>query len=223
MLNILEFFVLFLRAFTIESFYLFDSAPKAPDWIDVTLESGVTVLWEQDSACLADRFDVAVYNSTAIIFKITVDGSQFEVRLPDLPKNMSLSIGIRGHNSFGAGPEINSTAFTIPKDSAAPIHRPVSLLGSISQETAVVTTLVPKTATSRQRSMHEDHSLAQSQAPELLSDIPEGINFCDSGTTGGCIQSEYQSDQQVVSEVDHASSGRTDPEKVCNYNRSPYL
>ncbi|KAG5454691.1 hypothetical protein CSKR_104938 [Clonorchis sinensis] len=197
---------------TKSSIFFIPAAPKAPDWIDVTLESGVTVLWEQESACLADRFVVAVYNSTATISNITVDGNEYEVRLPDLPQNMSLFIGIRGYNSFGAGPEINSTVFTIPKDPAASIHRHVSLLRNTSQETTVMTTMVPETSTSRQRSMHEDHSIAQSQEPGLLNDIPEGVSSCDSGTTDGCIQSEYQSDQQVVNQVDRTfSDGPVEP------------
>ncbi|KER32295.1 hypothetical protein T265_01711 [Opisthorchis viverrini] len=198
------------------------AAPGAPDWIDVTLESGVTVLWGQNSSCLVDRFGITVYNSTAAIYTITVDGNEFEVRLSKLPKNMSLLIGVRGHNSFGQGPEMNSTVFIIPKDPTAPIHLPVSLPKIISQESAVVTTLVPKTATSKQRGMNEDRSLAQNQAPEFLSDMPEEISSCDSVATGDCIQSEYQSDQQVVSQVDHTISGRADPEKISNYDRSLY-
>ncbi|OON15871.1 hypothetical protein X801_08322 [Opisthorchis viverrini] len=188
-----------------------------------TMESAsqVTAKWSYEGACDVIDFNVNVYDLNENSLK-SMQTTTNSIEISEMPQCVDLIVGVQGRNAHGFGPESKGSRFFILADPTAPIHLPVSLPKIISQESAVVTTLVPKTATSKQRGMNEDRSLAQNQAPEFLSDMPEEISSCDSVATGDCIQSEYQSDQQVVSQVDHTISGRADPEKIPNYDHSLY-
>ncbi|TGZ64277.1 hypothetical protein CRM22_006452 [Opisthorchis felineus] len=95
------------RRSTTLRFYV-PQVPRAPIILSVTTtpDTGVVmVTWDYDHECAVAEFTVTVYDSNKVIVN-TLETSEHEIRLHDLPKDVALFVGVQGHNSIGSGPEV---------------------------------------------------------------------------------------------------------------------
>ncbi|KAG5454842.1 hypothetical protein CSKR_112864, partial [Clonorchis sinensis] len=165
------------------STFRIDKVPRSPVILDLRTApdaSVVMVSWDYDHDCAVAEFTVTVYDSNKEIVS-TLETSEHEIRLHDLPKNVALFVGVQGHNSIGSGPEVMAKQAIILADPIAPL----AFTGSMSRDQSQMgpsmiqmnRTSVPRV----ERSSPDRPPLAQNQTPEQA-------NSCVSQDAGVCAQ-----------------------------------
>ncbi|GAA48695.1 hypothetical protein CLF_101925 [Clonorchis sinensis] len=89
------------------------SLPKSVRVITVPNVANAIVLWEYDGECLANDFQVTVYQSNEVSIK-TLDTVPRSAELTELPLCKPLTVGVLGRNQVGSGPQTKSSEFSIP-------------------------------------------------------------------------------------------------------------
>ncbi|GAA52087.1 hypothetical protein CLF_107320, partial [Clonorchis sinensis] len=160
--------------------------------------SVVMVSWDYDHDCAVAEFTVTVYDSNKEIVS-TLETSEHEIRLHDLPKNVALFVGVQGHNSIGSGPEVMAKQAIILADPIAPL----AFTGSMSRDQSQMgpsmiqmnRTSVPRV----ERSSPDRPPLAQNQTPEQA-------NSCVSQDAGVCAQRRNETKMEGKSNADPVDS-----------------
>ncbi|OON18472.1 hypothetical protein X801_05673 [Opisthorchis viverrini] len=131
------------------------------------------VSWDYDHECAVAEFTVTVYDPNNVIVN-TLETSEQEIRLHDLPKGVALTVGVQGHNAIGSGPEVIGKQTIILTDLEA--LRAVS--GRVSRDQ-------PQSGPALTPMGRVERSPPDSPRPIQTNDR---LNSCDSPGAGVCLQ-----------------------------------